>query len=74
MTESDDPTARPLANVEKTVGWLLSHLSGDELAHFESELPTWGANNQNDLSLDEVDAAVHDLDRWLRWWIQQVRK
>ena len=38
-----------MANVEKTVGWLLGHLSGDALERFESELPRWDANHQGDL-------------------------
>jgi hypothetical protein len=58
--------------VEKTVGWLLGHLSGDALEQFESELPRWDANHQGGLGPSGADAAVHDLDQWLRSWIEQA--
>ena len=41
VTNPIDPAERPLANVERTVGWLLSHLSGDDLEQFESRAAPW---------------------------------
>lgn len=57
-----DPAERPLANVEKTVGWLFDHLSGHALEQFASELPRWDVNHQGDLGPGGADAAVGDLD------------
>lgn len=68
-----NPAERPLANVERTVGWILGHLSGDALERFESELPRWDANHQGDLGPAGADAAVRDLDHWLRSWIEQAK-
>jgi hypothetical protein len=74
MAGSTDPTERPLASVERTVGWLLGHLSGDALERFRSELPRWDAYHEVALGPSGADAAVRDLDQWLRFWIERVKE
>jgi hypothetical protein len=74
VTQPADPTDRPLANVEMTVGWVLDNLTGDDLKQFESELPEWDISHRQDLKPAEADPAVKELGEWLKPWIDKAMK
>jgi hypothetical protein len=70
---TDEPDAsRPLKHVESAVAWILEHLSAEDQAEFESELPRWAATAA-DANAD-ADAAVRELRDWLGHWIDRARE